>query len=274
MRKLSAVVITRNEERDIGHTLDALAFADEVVVVDSCSTDRTADLCRGRGARVIERAFDGYGPQKRFAVAQATHDWVLCIDADEVVSPELAASIRAVLAGEPACAAYALRFHTVFMGRVLTRGCSEAHVRLFDRRRARWNDASVHERVEVAGPTGLLAGFVLHATARDLSEAIQKLDLYTTRSALELHARGARPRSLASIVASSAFHFFKHWILRGLVLNGVPGFAWAMLFAIGSAVKHFKVLQLAATSRPAPAQDEPCAPALGELLRGVEPGQW
>jgi glycosyltransferase involved in cell wall biosynthesis len=119
-------VITRNEEREIGRTLDALSFADELVVVDSGSTDGTSAICRGRGARVIERAFDGYGPQKRFAVAQATHDWVLCIDADEVISPELADSIRTVLAGEPACAAYALRFLTVFMGRVLTRSTSSS----------------------------------------------------------------------------------------------------------------------------------------------------
>jgi glycosyltransferase involved in cell wall biosynthesis len=269
MAKLSAVVITRNEERDIGRTLDALSFADEIVVVDSHSTDRTVEICAGRGARVLERTFDGYGSQKRFAVAQARHDWVLCVDADEVVSPELARSIRVLLLGEPPCAAYALRFHTVFMGRALARGSAEKHVRLFDRRRAGWNDAPVHERVEVRERIGTLAGVVLHTTARDLSEAILKLDAYTTRAAHDLHTRGHRPRSLASIVVSSSFHFFKHWLLRGQILNGVPGLAWAMLFATGSAVKHLKLLQLEAVS-PDPLALELLHVQPGGELHGVE----
>src|SRR5512142_1819524 len=170
MPRLSAVVIAWNEEADIGRTLDAVRFADEVLVVDSGSTDRTVEICRSRGARVLEHAFEGYGPQKRWAVEQAQHDWVLCLDADEVPTPGLVAAVRGLLAGEPPFPAYRLTFHTVFMGRPLRRGAigRRGHVRLFDRRRARWTDARVHEAVQVDGPVGSLAGVVHHHNVRDL----------------------------------------------------------------------------------------------------------
>ena len=267
MRRLSAVVITHNEERDVGRTLDALAFADELVVVDSNSTDRTVEVCRSRGARVVSHAFRGYGPQKRFAVSLASHDWVLCVDADEVVTPELARAIRGLLAteAEPPCAAYRVAFRSVFMGRALLHGARETHIRLFDRRRAGWDDAPVHESVLVEGETGTLPGLVLHYTARDVGEAIDKLNAYTTRAASD--RRGRPVRGTAVLLASGAYHFFRHFVLRRHFLNGVPGFTWAMLFAVGSVVKHVKAHELA-PGADAPAEGEARAaadaPAEGE----------
>ncbi len=251
MRGLSAVVITHNEERDVARTLDALAFADEIVVVDSNSTDRTVEVCRSRGARVVSHAFRGYGPQKRFAVSLAAHDWVLCVDADEVVTPELARSIRALLSApeEPPCAAYRVVFRPVFMGQELVHGARETHVRLFDRRRAGWDDAPVHESVLTKGEIGTLPGLVLHETARDVAEAIDKLNAYTTRAASE--RRGRPVRGTAALLLSGAYHFFRHFVLRRQFLNGVPGFAWSMLFAVGSVVKHVKAHELP----PGPATD-------------------
>jgi glycosyltransferase involved in cell wall biosynthesis len=255
LRRLSAVVITHNEERDVARTLDALAFADEIVVVDSHSTDRTVEVCQARGARVVTHGFRGFGPQKRFAVSLATHDWVLCVDADEVVTPELARSIRDLLSAEaePPCAAYRVAFRTVFMGRELVHGARETHVRLFDRRRAGWDDAPVHESVIVRGETGLLPGHVLHRTARDVAEAINKLNAYTTRAADE--RRGRPVRGTAALLVSGAYHFFRHFVLRRQFLNGVPGFAWSMLFAVGSVVKHVKAHEL---------EPDPAARAEGE----------
>ncbi|HEX9241118.1 MAG TPA: glycosyltransferase family 2 protein, partial [Anaeromyxobacter sp.] len=245
MRRLSAVVITHNEERDVGRTLDALSFADELLVVDSLSTDRTVEVCTGRGARVVSHPFRGYGPQKRHAVGLAAHDWVLCVDADEVVTPELAAAIGALLSAdsEPRCAAYRVAFRTVFMGHPLVHGARETHVRLFDRRRAGWDEAPVHESVVVQGEVGTLAGLVLHETARDVSEALHKLDHYTTRAADE--RRGRQVRGPAALFLSGAYHFFRHYVLRRQFLNGVPGFTWSMLFAVGSVVKHVKGHELA-----------------------------
>ena len=248
MRRLSAVLITHNEERDVARTLDALAFADEIVVVDSHSTDRTVEVCRAYGARVVTHRFRGFGPQKQFAVSLATHDWVLCVDADEVVTPELARSIHELLSTEadPPCAAYRVPFRTVFMGRPLRHGARELHVRLFDRRRAGWDDASVHESVVVQGRIGTLAGHVLHATARDVAEAIEKLNAYTTRAANE--RRGRPVRGTATLLFAGIYHFFRHFLLRGQFLNGVPGFTLSMLLAVGSVVKHVKGHELA----PAP----------------------
>jgi glycosyltransferase involved in cell wall biosynthesis len=250
MPKLSAVLITHNEERDVGRTLAALTFVDEVVVVDSGSTDRTVEVCRAQGARVLTHAFEGFGAQKRWAVEQAAHDWVLCLDADEEVLPELADAIRALLgAGEPPCAAYRLRRKTVFMGQVLEHGpvSRDYCVRLFDRRRAGWTAALVHEVVEVAGPVGDLPGAALHYTVRDLSESIGKMDAYSTLGAAELARRGKR-RSTLGLLLTTPFQFFRHYVLHQNFRNGVPGLAWSIMNAVGSVMKYLKARELAATA--------------------------
>ena len=256
MATLSAVVITLDEEADIGRTLEAVRFADEILVVDSGSRDRTVEICRSRGARVLMRPFDGYGPQKRFAVEQAQNDWVLCVDADEVLTPELASAIQALLAQGPPLPAYRLTFHTVFMGQALSRGAigHRGHVRLFDRRRARWTTARVHEAVEVDGPVGSLPGVVHHYNVRDLSEAIAKLDLYSRMGAEELLRRGRRARSVAALLALTPYHFLRYWLLNGNLLNGTPGFGWALLLTATSVLKHLKLseLELSASSGSAP----------------------
>jgi glycosyltransferase involved in cell wall biosynthesis len=262
VQPVSAVIITHDEERDIARTLDALAFADEIVVVDSHSTDRTVEICRARGARVISEPFRGYGPQKRFAVAQATHDWVLCIDADEVVDPDLARAIQGLLAAEtsPRFAAYALSFRTVFMGTPLRHGARESHVRLFDRRRAAWSDAHVHERVLTDGPVGALPGFVLHESTRDVAETLEKLNRYTSSGALELRQRS--PRGPGALLVAGAWHFFRHYVLKRQFLNGVPGLGWALLFAVGSTVKHLKAYELTVEAEADPVEPDPVIEAV------------
>ncbi len=246
MPRLSAVLIARNEEAAIGRTLDAVGFADELLVVDSGSTDRTVEICRSRGARVLEHGFEGYGPQKRWAVEQAQHDWVLCLDADEVPTPELARAVRELMSGDPPFPAYRLTVHTVVMGRPLQRGAigRRGHVRLFDRRRARWTEARIHEAVHVDGKVGSLPGVVHHHNVRDLSEAVAKLDLYSRMGAEELVRRGRRPRGTAGLLLLAPYHFLRHWLLNGNVLNGVPGFAWAFMLTATSMMKHLKVREL------------------------------
>lgn len=243
---LSAVVIAKDEAPTIRRCLESLAFADEILVVDSGSTDGTLEVAREMGARVVEHPFEGYGPQKRFAVAQASHDWVLSVDADEEVTPELAAALRALLSGPPpAAAAFRLRFTIVFMGRRFTRGAyaNDWHVRLLDRRRAQFDEAQVHERVVAEGEVGTLrAGVMLHHTARDLEHYLVKMNRYSTRGAEQLFLRG-KSRSAVAVFFAGPFYFFREWLLRGSVLNGLPGLVWAMVHSLEPIMKYLKLLE-------------------------------
>jgi len=246
MPALSAVLITLNEERDVGRTVQALSFADEVLVVDSGSTDRTVEMCRALGARVLHHPFQGYGAQKRWSVEQAAHDWILHLDADEVISPELGRNIRAMLdAGEPPCAAYRICFPTVFMGRLMRHGPLRAKwkIRLFDRRRAGWSESPVHELVQPRGALGDMQGTALHYTTRDLSDCLQKLDAYTTLAAGEL-VRNGRRRSMPALVLTMPVQFLRHYLFDRNFLNGIPGLAWSLLDSMGSVMKYLKAREL------------------------------
>lgn len=242
-RRLSVALIAQDEADRIGRTLDAITCADEIVVVDGGSRDDTPALCRARGCRVVERPFDGFGAQKAFAVAQCRNDWVLNLDADEVLTPELNAEIAALLA-RPAIpeAAFEVEMRMVFLGRVFTHGkqAHERHVRLFDRTRAAYDGAEVHEGVRTAGAIGRLRARLYHHSFRDLHHFIRKMNDYTTRGARMLHARGRR-RSAAGALLSWPFYFLRSWILQGNCWNGVPGLVWSFLFSVQPTVKYLKL---------------------------------
>ncbi len=157
--RLSAVLITRNAADQLEPCLSSLAFCDEIVVVDSGSSDRTCEIAREFGARLVVKEWLGFGRQKQFAVDQASHDWVLCIDADERVSPQLAASIAGALE-RPAAPVYRMPRRNRFLGRWLRHGegYPDWSARLFDRRSARWSDDPVHEKVLYAVTPGTLQG--------------------------------------------------------------------------------------------------------------------
>ena len=205
---LSLIVITRDAAHELAACLASAPFAAEVLVVDSGSSDDTVALARRCGARVVLHAWEGYGPQKNFAVGQARHDWVLCIDADERVSPELAAAVAALLgAGTPPAAAYAVARRNRFLGRWLAHGegYPDWNVRLFDRRHARWSDDPVHEHVVADGPVARLTGDLLHASAESIDAYIAKQNRYTSLQAEAMHARGrARGRAARRAVPGRA----------------------------------------------------------------------
>src|SRR5476651_1813535 len=189
----SVVIITNNAARQLGACLGSASFADEMLVVDSGSSDGTAELAAGHGARVMRKEWLGFGPQKQFAVETARHDWVLCLDADERVSAPLRASILAVLAA-PATQAYAMPRRNRFMGRWLRHGegYPDWSLRLFDRRHARWSDDSVHEKVLTDAPAARLDGDLLHDSAENLDTYIGKQNHYTTLAAEALFRAGKR----------------------------------------------------------------------------------
>ena len=248
MQALTVAIITKNEAATLGACFDSVSgLADEVVVLDSGSTDATREICLAHGARFVEMDWAGFGPQKNRAVQAAKNDWVLCLDADERVSPELAARIRAELEN-PAYAAYRFARCNRFMGRYLRHGegYPDWSLRLFDRRVARWSDDAVHEKVLCAAPVGTLAGDLLHDSAESLESYLGKQNRYTTLAAKTEAAKG-KTVSAARLVSSPLVRFIKFYVFRGGFRDGVPGLVHIAIGCFNSFVKYAKIRE--ATNR-------------------------
>jgi glycosyltransferase involved in cell wall biosynthesis len=247
---ISLCVITRDAAGELDACLASAAFADEVVVVDSGSADDTVEIARRRGARVVTQAFLGYGAQKNFAVAQAAHDWVLCLDADERLSPELARSISDAMTGARDVAGYRLARRNRFLGRWLRHGegYPDWNLRLFDRRRARWTEDPVHEHVVAAGRVLTLPGDLLHESAESLENYLAKQNRYTTLQAAAMHARGERAGALR-IVVSPLVRFVRFYLFRLGFLDGVAGFAHIAIGCFNTMMKFAKLRALTAAAQ-------------------------
>lgn len=238
---LSAVLITRNAAAQLPACLASLAFCDEIVVVDSGSDDGTVAIAQARGARVLHQDWLGFGPQKQFAVDQASHDWVLCIDADERVGDALRASIETVLTA-PARHAYRFPRCNRFLGRYLRHGegYPDWSLRLFDRRHARWSDDAVHEKVLTDATVGDLAGDLLHDSAETIESYLAKQDRYTTLAAEAAVARGKRA-TVAHLLLSPLIRFVKFYFVRLGFLDGWPGLAHILIGCRNSYMKYEKM---------------------------------
>jgi glycosyltransferase involved in cell wall biosynthesis len=249
---LSLVIITRDAAQELADCLASVGFAAETIVVDSGSSDDTAAVATRAGARVIEHAWEGFGPQKNFAVGEAKHDWVLCLDADERVTPDLAASISALFgSGAPSAAAYSFARRNRFLGRWLTHGegYPDWNIRLFDRRRARWSADPVHEKVVAAGAVRRLRGDLLHASAESIDAYIAKQNRYTTVQAGVMHSRGEHA-GILQLALSPAARFLRFYVLRLGFLDGAAGFAHIAIGAFASFLKYAKLRALWADGRP------------------------
>jgi glycosyltransferase involved in cell wall biosynthesis len=245
-RPVSAVIITMNEARNIERCLESVRWCGETVVVDSGSTDGTVEIARRFGGRVTVRPFTGYGEQKRFAAEMASHDWVLSIDADEVVTPALRDELCAFLdAGGGEVAGVELPRTLVFLGREFTHGAEHAAplLRMFRRSRGGFTASPVHERIEVRGPVTRCRGELLHFSYVSIEQYLQKFNAYTTAAARMLHADGRRVSALAVALAFPA-GFLRQYLLKGNFLNGYAGFLWAFLSAVYPTVKYAKLREL------------------------------
>jgi glycosyltransferase involved in cell wall biosynthesis len=240
----SVVIITKNAATRLGACLESASFADEIVVIDSGSTDGTAEFAVERGARVVQKEWLGFGRQKQFAVAAARHDWVLCLDADERVSEPLRASILAVLAA-PAAQAYAMPRCNRFMGSWLRHGegYPDWSLRLFDRRHARWSDDPVHERVLTDAPLARLQGDLLHDSAETLAGYLDKQNRYTNLQAAALYKAGKRA-GVAQLLLSPVLRFVKFYFLRLGFLDGTAGLVHITIGCCNSFHKYAKLLAL------------------------------
>lgn len=241
---VSVAIITLNATSQLAACLDSVRFADELVIIDSGSTDGTQALAEARGARVIQQPWLGFGPQKQFAVDAASHDWVLCLDADERVSPELRASIENALSA-PSTAAFRFPRCNRFLGRYLKygEGYPDWSLRLFDRRHARWSDDAVHEKVIADGAIGQLSGDLLHDSAESLANYLTKQNRYTTLAAEMAVAAGKRS-SLGRLALSPLVRFIKFYFIRQGFRDGLPGLIHIAIGCFNSFLKYAKMVEL------------------------------
>jgi glycosyltransferase involved in cell wall biosynthesis len=243
--RLSVTIITKNEAARIGGAIDSVAWADEIVVVDSESTDETVSIAASHAARVITRAWPGYIDQKNYAASIAAHDWILSLDADERVTPELAAALRALLARDPEHAAYRIPRVTWHLGRWIrtTDWYPDEQLRLYDRRAAEWTGRYVHEAVTVRGSVGRLPGELQHFAFDDLADHLETINRYTTFAARQMYESGRRSGVL-QLAVHPAFAFVRNYILRRGILDGSVGLVVSIMNSYYVFLKFAKLREL------------------------------
>jgi len=249
--RLSVVVITYNEEERIRACLESVAWADELVVVDAGSEDKTVTLARELTDRVVVRPWPGFAAQKNFGIAQAQGVWVLSLDADETVSPALRAEIEAILAAGGPADGYAIPRRNLFWGRWVRHGglYPDWQVRLFRRDRGRFAERRVHESVVVEGVLGRLGAPLEHRSYRDLADFVARAERYSTLAAEEWLARGRPVRPLTDMVARPLGRFLGMYVLRAGFLDGWRGFLLAVLYAYYVFIRSAKVWERTGATR-------------------------
>lgn len=264
---VTATIITFNEAANIRAALESLSWADEIIVVDSESTDDTVAIARqftGKAPmKVIVRPWPGYIAQKNFAAAQASHDWIFSLDADERVTPALADEIKRVLAANTSTAGYRVPRVTFHLGRWMrsTDWYPDYQLRLYDRRRATWSGKYVHESVKADGPVEDLKSELQHYAYRDLAHHFQTMDRYTTLAARQMFEEGRRAGFLDLLVHPPAA-FFRNYILRAGIKDGVPGLIVSAMNARYVGMKFAKLWELCS-----PSTSTPRAPGAGDSNR-------
>jgi glycosyltransferase involved in cell wall biosynthesis len=239
--KITATIITLNEERKIARAIESLRCCDEILILDSGSTDRTVELAANLGARVIEAGWRGYAGQKNWAAEQATHDWILSLDADEALSEALEAEIWNLKKTGPQYDAYTMPRQAQYLGRwILHSGWyPDRKVRLYDRLKARWVGDFVHESVQPKGRVGHLQANILHFTCDSLSEHLRTLDRYTTLSAEELVSRKVQV-TIWRLIFDPPWTFVKAYVFQRGFLDGFEGLIICYMAAFYTFLKYSK----------------------------------
>ena len=252
MPRLSVAVVTLNEEERLRACLESVVWADELVVVDAGSSDKTIAIAREFTDRVLFRAWDGYGTQKNFALAQCQGDWILSLDADERVSDALREEIRARFAAGPAETGFFLPRRNLFEGRWVRHGglYPDWQLRLFRRGRGAFVERAVHESVRVDGPTARLHRPLIHESYRSVADAVLRLNRYSDLAAADLAAAG-RGGSLIDLLARPVWRFASMYFLRAGFLDGWRGLVLAWLYAHYVFLRAAKARELASRRRTA-----------------------
>jgi glycosyltransferase involved in cell wall biosynthesis len=239
--KITATIITLNEERNIARAIESLRCADEILVVDSGSVDRTVELATNLGVRVIEANWRGYSAQKNWAAEQASNDWILSLDADETLSEALEAEIWSLKKAGPRYDAYTMPRLARYLGRwILHSGWHpDRKVRLYHRTKAHWVGDFVHETVHVCGRVGELQSNILHFTCDSLSEHLKTLDRYTTLAAQEIAARKIKV-PLMRLILDPPWTFLRVYFLQRGFEDGLEGLIIAHMAAFYTLLKYAK----------------------------------
>jgi glycosyltransferase involved in cell wall biosynthesis len=239
--KISATIIACNEERNIARAIESLRSCDEILVIDSGSTDRTIEIAAKLGAEVVESPWPGYAKQKNLAAAKAKFDWILSLDADETLSEALEAEIWQLKKKGPEYDAYTMPRMAQYLGRwILHSGWyPDRKVRLYDRRRANWVGEFVHESVKVEGSVGHLKSNLLHYTYDSLSEHLKSLDRYTTLAAQEVVSQGETV-AWPNLILDPIWTFLRTYVVQAGFLDGLEGLTIAYMAATYTFLKYAK----------------------------------
>jgi glycosyltransferase involved in cell wall biosynthesis len=255
MEKISVAIITKNEEANIRGCLESVRWADDIVVVDSGSTDRTLEICGEFAVRVFAEEWKGYARQKNSAVAKTRHEWVLSLDADERVTEKLREEIARTLDSGPLPNGYFLARRNYFLGKWIKR-CGwypDHNLRLFRKERGIFEEREVHEKVRVQGEVGTLKEPLEHFTYRTLSDFLQRLDRYSTLAAREMRREGRRFRR-RDFFFRPPFTFFQMYLLRAGFLEGYSGLLLSVLYGFYTLAKYSKLREIQSLEdlRPSP----------------------
>ncbi len=269
---ISCCIICFNEAVNIRRCLESVKWCDEIILVDSFSSDQTVAICREYTDRILQRPWPGYVEQKRFALAQASHEWVLNVDADEEVSPELHREILSVLhQNDPAVDGFYIPRLVYFLGRWWWHGWYPGYrLRLFRKTKVRWGGVNPHEKVLLRGQADRLHGDLYHYTYEDISDHIQTLNALTEVSSQELLQRGKRAR-ISDMLVRPLWRFFRFYFLRGCIWEGVPGFFVAVTSAFYVFLKYAKLWEGTKFNHHAPQTQYPPRQSRKALGRGRGP---
>lgn len=249
MEKLSVTIITYNEEENIRDCLESVKWADEIVVLDSFSTDKTVEICREYTDKIYQNKWCGFVEQKNFALDKASHNWILSIDADERISDKLTAEIKKLLLTDgPGFNGYYIPRKAFYIDRWILH-CGwypDYKIRLFRKDKGRWEGkegTAIHESVKTDGMTGYLKGELLHYSFKDISSHIKTINNYTSISATENFKKG-KSEGILSMLLRPPFNFFKMYILKRGFLDGIPGFIVSVLSSFHVFIKYAKMWEL------------------------------
>jgi len=239
---ISVIIITYNEEENIRECLESAKWADEIVLVDSFSRDKTIDICKEYTDKIIQKDWQGYGPQKQFALQQATSEWILSIDADERVTKELK---QEILSSNLSKDAYYIPFKFYWLGRELRfGGCGqEKHIRLFRRQKAKFTQEPVHESLVIDGKIGYLKNYIIHHSYKDIEDYFERFNKYSTIEALKKFKMGKKVIFTFQVLFSM-IDFVKRYLFKLGFLDGLPGFLWAIFSSFHRLVKYAKLWEM------------------------------